>query len=294
MDKILIIKTGASGDVVRTTILLHLFKNEEIIWVTNNMNGSLLPQNRKHLTIVTKDNFKPTEYGEFSLVVSLEDDFECASLATQVNAKKLVGMYVDGETIKYRAHDTTWFDMGLVSKYGKERADELKKINTQTYQTLLFKMFDKVFKGEEYLIREDVTPNPQAKLIGLEARAGDRWPTKVWNGYDDLNNKLTDKGYQVTFFENKDNIKDYIEDIAKCSVVVTGDTLTLHLALALKIPTVALFTCTSATEIYGYDRMTKIVSSKLNEAFYTNLYMPEVLNAIKTEEVLNAVLAFNP
>jgi heptosyltransferase-2 len=109
-----------------------------------------------------------------------------------------------------------------------------------------------------------------------------------------LNNKLVDKGYKVMFFENKDNIKDYIEDISKCSVVVTGDTLTLHIALALKIPTVALFTCTSSTEIYGYGRMTKIVSSKLDEAFYTNLYMPEVLNAIKTDEVLNAVLAFNP
>lgn len=290
MKKILIIKTGASGDVVRTTTLLHMFKDAKIVWVTTKMNGNFLPQKMDNLKIAYIDEFKAELYGKFDLVISLEDDFVCASLASSVETEELIGICVKENKIQYTALDTTWFDMGLVSKYGKEAADELKKVNTLSYQTMLFKMFGKEFKGEEYLIREDVSQNSKNNLIGLEARAGDRWPTKVWNQFDQLGEKLKTLGYEVFYFENRDNIKNYIEDVSKCSVVITGDTLTMHLALALKISTIGLFTCTSPTEIYDYGRMQKIVSPKLNEAFYTNEYLPEVLNAIKLDEVLAAIL----
>ena len=73
--------------------------------------------------------------------------------------------------------------------------------------------------------------------------------------------------------------------------MVSGDTLTMHLALALKIPSVGIFTCTSPSEIFGYERMEKIISPKLNDAFYTNEYLLDVLNAIKVEEVLESVLS---
>jgi heptosyltransferase-2 len=291
MKKILVIKTGASGDVVRTTTLLHLFKNDEIVWVTTKMNGIFLPQKMDNLKIVSIDEFNPNEWGEFSMVVSLEDDLRCASLASSVKTKELIGIYLDGDSIQYTAVDTTWFDMGLVSVHGKTKADELKQLNTSTYQMMLFNMFGKEFKGEEYFIREDVLANPKKNLIGLEKRAGDRWPTKVWNNYDQLQNKLEELGYEVFCFENRENIKEYIQDISKCSIVVSGDTLTMHLALALKIPSVGIFTCTSPSEIFGYERMEKIISPKLNDAFYTNEYLLDVLNAIKVEEVLESVLS---
>lgn len=290
MSRILIIKTGASGDVVRTTVLLHLFKNDEIVWLTSEMNKPLLPQNIDNLKIISIEEFNPQEYGFFDLVVSLEDDFICASLASQVDASEVIGIYVDNKEIKYKAHDTTWFDMGLVSKYGKQKADELKKINKESYQTLLYRMFNKEFNGEEYLISKPLKESSRTKLIGLEARAGNRWPTKVWNGFSELNEQLNKSGFDTYFFENRNTMIEFIDDISKCSVVVTGDTLTLHLSLALKLPTVGLFTCTSPTEIYDYGRLTKIVSPKLNEAFYTNEYKPEVLDAILMEDVMSATL----
>jgi hypothetical protein len=66
----------------------------------------------------------------------------------------------------------------------------------------------------------------------------------------------------------------------------------MHIALALKIPTVTLFTCTSAVEIYGYGRMEKIVSPHLKEAFYKTEYIPQAVESIHMEDVLNAIAKF--
>ena len=42
MEKILIIKTGAAGDVLRTTSLLRALPNYEITWVVGEANKELL------------------------------------------------------------------------------------------------------------------------------------------------------------------------------------------------------------------------------------------------------------
>ena len=66
----------------------------------------------------------------------------------------------------------------------------------------------------------------------------------------------------------------------------------MHIALALKIPIVTLFTCTSAVEIYGYNNMEKIVSAELKKAFYKTEYIPEAVNCISLNDVLKAINRF--
>ena len=41
---IVIIKIGATGDVVRTTVLLHLYKNDNITWITAKHTLSICPR----------------------------------------------------------------------------------------------------------------------------------------------------------------------------------------------------------------------------------------------------------
>ena len=48
--------------------------------------------------------------------------------------------------------------------------------------------------------------------------------------------------------------------VAACDLVVTGDTLGMHLAIAGRVPVVALFGSTCATEIELYGRGEKIVT----------------------------------
>ncbi len=285
---ILIIKLGAIGDVVRTTPLLRVLDGN-IIWVTGAESAPLLPEkgSLKKTTSLDPSNF---ESMEFDLVVSLDDDREAANLASSVKAKNIVGSIVDAQgRISYTPSSAEWFDMGLISTFGKERADELKLRNTKTYQEMLFTMLGRKFNGEEYDMRPpEACPHTGIK-IGIEQRAGTRWPMKRWNQYDKVFQALTSEGYDVVFFEDRQHIQDYVNDINQCDVVLTGDTLGMHIALALKKKIVALFICTSSVEIYDYDRLIKITSPLLHQIFYRKDYIADAVDAIKFDDVYSAV-----
>ena len=289
--KIAIIKVGATGDVVRTSTLLHLFDQDEVVWITARMNMAVLPFQRTNLrNVIAIEDIEGQEGGreEFDLIISLDDDLRCARLASALRTKQLFGAYANNDKVVYTEDANEWFDMGLSSRLGKGRADELKWENQRSYQDILFRMLGHYFQGEEYLIREDVQPVIGGP-IGIEARAGARWPTKVWNQYEQLAATLRKNGTDVIFFQERPTLREYAQDIAGVGLFVGGDTLGMHLALALRIPTVTLFTCTSAVEICGYGRMEKVISPNLEEAFYKTAYIPEAVESIGLPTVLAAV-----
>ncbi len=293
MSKILIIKTGATGDVVRTTVLLHQFLQDEVFWVTKRMNMEILPQKLPclaHVLPIEDEQTKITlSQQTFDLVLSLDDDKQSIDLLNYLSTKQLIGAYSNKENkIVYTDNSADWFDLSLISRYSKQEADRKKYEGQKCVQQYLYQMIGKDFRGEEYLIREDIKVNKQEQLIGIEQRAGNRWPTKRWDKYNILADKLEKEGYNVFFFQQRENLKDYMEDIGKCSYVFTGDSLCMHIALALKIPTIAIFTCTSATEIYSYNRMQKVVSPFLWEAFFKTEYIAKAVENISLEQVYNA------
>jgi heptosyltransferase-2 len=291
MSKIAIIKIGATGDVVRTTVLLRLFINDDITWITAAKNIEVLPQHMPNLSrIVAIEAIQESGVlaEHFDYVISLDDDILCAKVASLLVTNSLFGAYCQDEKVVYTHSANEWFDMGLSSRLGKEAADNLKWQNTHSYQDILFRMLGYQFVGEEYCIREEIIAQPHTMVVGIEARAGDRWPTKRWDKYTELADRLRQDGYECIFFKDRATIKEYIKDIAGTSLVITGDTLGMHIALALRIPVVTLFTCTSAVEIYGYGRMEKIVSPHLQSAFYKTDYIPEAVEAISVEEVYRA------
>ena len=161
---------------------------------------------------------------------------------------------------------------------------------------MIFGMLGERFSGEEYLLgyedekKESLSPKAPY-LVGIETRAGKRWPTKQWHQYDQLMQLLVNDGLEVKMFTQKPTLAGYIREIARCNLVVTGDTLALHIALALKKKVVAIFICTSPAEIYDYGRMTKIVSPQLERAFYRQDYIPEAIEAVTLKEVYQKVQA---
>jgi len=291
MSKIVIIKTGATGDVVRTTVLLHLYRNDEITWVTARNNIAVLPARQPNLVrVIAIDDVAGSGLldEQFDRVISLDDDEKCAKLASAFKAASVFGAYWNGKVL-YTADASEWFDMGLSSRFGKAKADEIKWENKDAYQEILFRMLGHKFNGEEYLIPENIISAGDGRTIGIEARAGARWPTKMWNRYNDLAAMLNNDGYKTVFFEDREQLQDYMQDIGNTSLLVTGDTLGMHIGLALKIPVVTIFTCTSAVEIYGYGRMEKLVSPHLREAFYKTTYIPEAVESISLQSVYDAV-----
>jgi heptosyltransferase-2 len=285
--KTLIIKLGALGDVVRTTPILRAL-TAETTWVTREEALPLLPR-AVLASALDLEQAAALRGAEFDMVLCLDDEPQAAALAASVKAGRRIGTTMDvRQELCYTDEAAAWFDMGLVSRLGKAEADRRKMANTRTYQELLFAMLGKTFSGEEYLIdlagHRRRTPG-QVLRVGLEGRAGPRWPMKCWRGFSELAGLLEKDGRQVVHFRQRESLAEFIGDVAACDAVVCGDTLTMHLALALGIPTVALFICTSPAEIYGYGRLAKVVSPLWKEYFYQREYSPEPGQAIAASEV---------
>ncbi len=292
MKKICIIKIGATGDVVRTTPILHLYKKAEIFWITADKNKEILPSFLKNLKIFSIENINLDFFSkiEFDLIISLDDDYKTAELASNLKSKKICGIYLKNEKILYTKDSNEWFDMGLSSRLGKKKADQLKWKNKKSYQEILFNILGYKFSGEKYILPKIIeNKNKDKNIIGIENRAGNRCPTKLWNKYNELKELLIAKGFQVIYFKDRNTMKEYIKDISQASYLVCGDTLGMHIALGLGIPTTAIFTCTSPQEIYDYGILKKIVSKNLNKAFYKTKYIFEAVDTISLKEVVSSL-----
>lgn len=288
MDNILVIKTGAAGDVVRTTTLLNVLKGN-IYWVTADESKPLLPDDMGLTILSVAEAFQTLREIKFSQVLSLEEDMDCARLASEVNAQELTGILLTNQKISYTDNSAHWFDMSRVSKFGLEKANQLKAANRLTYQDCLFKMIGRSFSGEPYRVFNTTTSKATLKLIGIEKRTGKQWPNKQWWGYDKLIKKLEQEGYPVKVFVQRDNIRDYLQDIAECSHIISGDTLTMHIAMAYKKTCTAIFNCTSPQEIYDYGILRKVISPLLDQYFYSSTFNPEVIKSVRLEDVYNTL-----
>jgi heptosyltransferase-2 len=284
LKQVLIIKLGALGDVIRTAPLLQVLEGE-ITWVTSTLAMPLLERAPfiANLLAIDAPGFR-LERG-FDLVINLEDDLESARLAASAAAGTIVGPYLNGAGVTYDLACSEWFDMSLSSRYGRQKADELKIRNRKTYQEMIFSSFGMIFAGEEPVLNLRLAKSLVPGLIGIEERAGGVWQSKRWNRYPDLASNLQRLGYRTKFFKQRESVIDYADDINECEFVITGDTLAMHIALALRKRVVALFTCTSPYEIYGYGRLAKVVSPLLNSYFYQREYSPEPADAIAVADV---------
>ena len=179
-NRILIIKQGALGDVLRTTSLLRALEGE-ITWVTAEAALPLFAGNPLIARLTTLGRKAEYEKECFDVVLNLDDDLEAGSLAASVKTQELVGAYLaPGGAMTYTDSASGWFEMGLLSKLGIDKANELKKTNTRTYQSYLFEMMGLTFKGEEYVLAQPAVPAPasaqprRACSIGGFGRSGSR------------------------------------------------------------------------------------------------------------------------
>jgi heptosyltransferase-2 len=290
--KTLVIKLGATGDVVRTTPLLRRFHGQ-VTWVTAPKNKPLLEDLEKTSAAlrILDWNERSTIAGErFDLIINLEDDAETARILDSVQADRLFGAYENrGQGMSYTKDASNWFDLSLISIHGREKADQLKFQNRQSYQEAIFQGLGFQFKGEAYLL----PPTPETDLRGdvaIASEAGPVWPMKKWAHYDWLKSRLEAQGLRVNYLPVRLTLLEHLADVRGHRCVVSGDSLPMHLAIGSGIPSVALFNCTSPWEIYDYGILEKLVSPLLGDFFYKREFDPRATTAISQEGVLNAVV----
>jgi len=285
----LIVKLNATGDVVRTTTVLHRLKGD-VTWITAKTNVELLDSAPRALRCLAWDDRELARDRSYDLVINLEDEAETAAFVGQVRHAQRFGAYLNGQDgVVYTDDSRRWFDMSLISVHGRKRADELKLQNRQTYQELIFDGLGWGFDGEPYLLSPS-TPTGLAGDVAIAPVAGPVWPMKGWAFYDDLKRKLEADGLRVNVLPRRATIREHMGDVQSHRCLVGGDSLPMHLALGTGTRCVTLFNCTSPWEIYGYGLQIKLVSPLLDKFFYQRGSDSTAMTAIGLDDVYRSVM----
>jgi heptosyltransferase II len=287
---VLIVKLGATGDVVRTTPLLRRLSGS-VTWITAAKNGVLLDglsDNLRHFSWEARARALDIPY---DLAINLEDTLEAAMFLKTVRPAEIFGAYSDSsQRLRYTNNSKCWFDLSLISSYRRQEADRLKLLNRQTYQELIFSGLGFHFSGETYLLSEPIETGLSGD-VAIAADAGPIWPMKRWAYYGELILRLKHKGLIVNVLPKRSSLLEHLSDVRNHCCLVGGDSLPMHFALGTRTRCVTLFTCTSPWEIYDYGVQTKIVSPRLKEFFYKRSYDERATKAITVDEVFGAVMA---
>jgi len=267
--KVLVIKTGYSefldreknsrrtslGDVLRSTVLLHLYKEDRVSWVTDRYAFPLLENNPYIERLLPYDltTVLQLESEEFDTVINLEKVPGICALADKIRARRSrFGFTFNTQTGDAEAYDRAYevLDVSAIP--------ELKKANKKTFQELLFEMLGKRWNGEEYIL--NYTPRSEEVYdFGLNTQIGQKWPIKSWPSryWDELEDKLEKKGFKVSRQDKQPaevltNLYCYMDWINSCKCIISNDSLGVHLAIAMKKKVLGLFGPTTHTELCFY------------------------------------------
>ena len=285
--KTLILKLGASGDVIRTTTLLHHFK-DGVDWITSDINAALLKGLQNVNRIIKTSEIEGTKFDEYDLIINLEDSIEAAKIVETINYKNLYGSYLNNlRKLDYTDNSKDWFDLSLISKYGIEKANQLKFDNQKSFQELVFAGLGFEFDSQPYFLPE----SPSSLLVGdvaISKKAGKVWPMKNWAFYDALVDHLRNDGMVVNYLPQRNSMLEHLADIRNHKYLISGDSLPMHFALGSNLSCISLFICTSPSEIYDYGIQKKIVSPQIEKYFYRRDFDENAVKSISLENVVNA------
>jgi heptosyltransferase-2 len=286
---VLILKLGASGDVVRTTPLLARLDGQ-VTWVTAQKNMVLLEGVAEKLSSFSWEQRDRVPDITYDLVINLEDTIEVGAFLRTRRFGQLFGAYADAaDRMCYTEDSRGWFDLSWISRHGRAAADRLKFLNRHAYQELIFAGLGFRFSNEPYLLPGTADPELSGD-IAIAATAGPVWPMKNWAYYEELKQELESRGYTVNFLPVRKSLLEHLADVRGHRCLVSGDSLPMHFGMGACIRCVSLFNCTSPWEIHGYGLQHKIVSPLLEQFFYRRDYDRRAVTSILLDEVLQAVL----
>jgi heptosyltransferase-2 len=296
--RVLVLKIGALGDVLRTTPILRPLTSAgpvHVTWVTGPASAPLL-RDHPRIDRLLVPGFETSERlaaESFDLVLSIDKDPYPTALATRVRAgeKRGFGRDAAGALVPLHPSARYAYDLGL--------SDELKfHGNRKTYQEITAELCGLAWAGDEYdvpaaagarrageeALRAAGTPAEGGPVVGLNTGAGGVFANKAWTeeGYAELARRLAAEGCRAVLLggaeeaartariaamaagaatdAGRHSLRDFAGVVAACDLVVTGDTLGMHLAIAARVPVVVLFGSTCPQEIELYGRGEKVVT----------------------------------
>lgn len=235
------------GDVFRCTCLLEDFKDCHVTWISAPQAGDLLTGNHLIDSLILADN--PTDVPtdalqpHYQTIINLEKRQDWCDFAAASSAD-----------LHYGFKDSTG---DRIDNYGffpasAQALAAYQNTSEHPIQRALFRMCGREWAGQRYVLgyQPRIT---QIYDIGLNHHVGPKWPTKTWpqHHWQTLHDELS-KNYAISWQQSLNSIQHYIDWLASCRLVITCDSLGLHLSLALKKKIVALFGPTPPEQVYMY------------------------------------------
>ncbi len=267
--RILIIKLGAAGDVIRTTPLLYPLRkkylNAHITWLTHSPelvplvsdteNGAnlILNYDDKSVSVIRNSNY--------DVIINLDKDlYACALAKEKDNAAEIFG---------YTLVNNNPFPVNELAtpKYITGIFDDISIANTKSYLQELFEICGFKFNNEEYLLPKHEPGSgfdidKSKTVVGLNTGCGGRWTSRLWpiDSWLELIELLKNASYEVVLLggpeEHEKNtslqqktevkyfgamsLKKFIGLMNETDIVVSAVTMGMHIAIGLKKPLVLL------------------------------------------------------
>lgn len=282
--KFCIIKLDGMGDVLRTTPILWRFQDDNVAWITERPSLPLLKNNPFIKAIIPISEISDGQDLVFDELYNFDEDKSACQLAANIRAGKKKG---------YGLKDGSYFPFDADSGYAYElsKNDELKfKLNKKTYQQIIFEMAGFKWKSEDYILGYKPENNIQYE-VGINYLAGEKFPNKAWPHWKKLMDKLGSVSLQKQF----KTIEEYIDWINSCRIIITGDSLGMHIALALKKKVIILMGPTSWNEIETYERGVILTSQAPCSPCYKKNkcdIRPSCMELITPERVYSELMKF--
>jgi ADP-heptose:LPS heptosyltransferase len=284
--RILVIKLAAAGDVLRATAVLpplkRKYSDSQITWVAD---ASALPLVRGNQLIdralpMSFETWARLMIERFDVALSLDKEERAAALLTAVDASEKLGFgLTKWGTIEPVSPGAVYdFRLGL--------SNDLKfRENKKTYPEIFCEIAGVEYAGDPYSLalpddsiaraRSFLTRiGPAEPLVGLNVGAGGVFANKAWTveGFAALARRVTGElGGTALVLGGPDDAErardvlelaegvavdggthellDFAAIVGSLDALVTGDTLAMHVAIALGVPVVVIVGPTAPQEI---------------------------------------------
>ncbi len=309
--------------------LRRAYPDCHITWVTEAAVAPMLQGVNEidRLLPATYETVLQMEGETFDQLYCFDKEPKAVALAMKIqsNHKAGFGMSKFGNVMPLNKASEYTYELGIndVLKF---------RLNHKTYPELIFECAQLPYPEPQEYVFPDFSPEieegrvrlerlgvGQGDLrVGLNTGAGDVFATKKWTeeGYVQLANGLVEEMnakilllggrgevernariadatlYPMVDTGTDNPIRRFAGIVGNCDLMITGDTLAMHIAIGLKVPVLVILGSTCPQEIELYGRGTKIVSDFDCSPCYLGVCPKPVncMEAIKADVVLAAAI----
>jgi len=319
--KILIIKLGAMGDVIRTTPLVvkyrELYPDCHITWLT--LSPEVLPKDKIDKILKwNESSIFIIQNKKYDIAINLDKEDEACILLQKVEAKEKYGFiwkdnHIDAATQAAEHKLITGF------------FDHYSQKNTKHYLDEIFEICHLQFNDEPYLLNynKNLAEQWQAKIkekskgktiVGLNTGVGNRWATRLlpeehWISLINLllkndfypiilggpqenekNSRFADE--TGAYYPGTFSLEEFFAISSACEIIVTQVSMMMHIATALQKKMVLMNNIFNKHEFYLYNRGVIVEPESGCDCFYGNKCKRETscMYDIKPETLLKEIL----